>query len=594
MIVKELFARLGLDMDGASFEAAEAAIGGLKISLAAVGAAVGGMAVGLAASIKATADAGDAAKKMAAQAGVSVEAIQALGYAADFSGSSMEEVGHALNFLAKNGSKDVEGDFRKIADQIASMEDGGAKSALAIEKFGRSGAALIPLLNEGSEGLARFREEAEALGVIMSAETTANAEAMNDAIDRVNASFIGLRNQAVAPLIPWVTQLADRFTEWVKQNRELIRSRLDKAIKFVIAAARMLWRVLRGIATVLEWAIDNWKLLAAVLMSVALVAIIANYEALLLLAMQYFVVGNAAVATAIKAAIAWAAAALPWVALGAAILLVILILEDLYQWITGGDSLIDELGQNWSNFLDEWFASPSEWWVINFLKAVIRVLTDVTKEVPEALAWWGEAFSEFFSWLGGLFVRLGKWVAGLFTGFWSDTKFAFTELGTILQDFWAGVFEWIGKKATAFVDTITAPIKWVWDKMKALGRATGEALGLAEEAEKKAAGAGVDASAGAPAPSNPPGFGVLSDAAPALAGGSVPMMFGGGAASPMASATGNANAIKAPIVNAPKFDASISVTAAPGEDPGVTAGKVRDQLEEFHASKMREAYAAIP
>ena len=62
------------------------------------------------------------------------------------------------------------------------MEDGAGKTALAIKLFGKSGADLIPLLNQGRAGIKELTDEAAKLGIVISTETAAKAEQFNDTL----------------------------------------------------------------------------------------------------------------------------------------------------------------------------------------------------------------------------------------------------------------------------------------------------------------------------------------------------------------------------------------------------------------------------
>lgn len=68
--------------------------------------------------------------------------------------------------------KDADGAFlspieilKRLADQFAAMPDGVAKTALAMELFGRSGAQLIPTLNLGSGAIQQLMDRANELGI---------------------------------------------------------------------------------------------------------------------------------------------------------------------------------------------------------------------------------------------------------------------------------------------------------------------------------------------------------------------------------------------------------------------------------------------
>lgn len=204
-----------------SFGAGVAKLGGLMT------AAGGAVLAPLAGMVKGFANAGSQLADMSARTGVSTEELSALGYAAGMTGSNLEDVERAIRFLQKSGgSVDSLG---QIADQMAAMMDPAERTAFAIETFGKSGAALIPMLSGGSVGLAQFRAEAQKLGRIMSTEDAQAADALGDAMDRVKASLGGVAIQIGAALAPTATKLADTLTDiigpliqWVRENRQLV------------------------------------------------------------------------------------------------------------------------------------------------------------------------------------------------------------------------------------------------------------------------------------------------------------------------------------------------------------------------------------
>lgn len=100
---------------------------------AAVGAAMLAAAAGAAYWVKSSIDAMDSMAKMAQQAGVTVEALSALTYAADLSGVSQEQLGGALVRLSKNmsdaamGTGDAIRGFEALGISIKNA-DGSLKS----------------------------------------------------------------------------------------------------------------------------------------------------------------------------------------------------------------------------------------------------------------------------------------------------------------------------------------------------------------------------------------------------------------------------------------------------------------------------------
>jgi hypothetical protein len=98
-----------------------------------------------------------------------------------------------------------------VADKFAEYEDGAAKTALAVQIFGKSGADLIPLLNGGSEALDQFDDMARKLGLTLDDETAKNAEKFNDTVDLMGQGLVLVVK--LPKYLPTLTNLADCLTE---------------------------------------------------------------------------------------------------------------------------------------------------------------------------------------------------------------------------------------------------------------------------------------------------------------------------------------------------------------------------------------------
>lgn len=202
---------------------------GVKVS--AIGGAVGAVgAAGLAPLYKLTtafAEAGSTIADMSARTGASAETLSALGYAAGMTGTSIEDVEKALRKMQQNGMSIDQLDA--VANRMAAITDPAERTRYAIDTFGKSGAALIPMLSGGAAGLAKFRSEAERLGLIMSSEDAAAADELGDAMDRVRGSLKGAAMQVGSALAPMLTKVANIVTDvvasvvsWLKNNKQLI------------------------------------------------------------------------------------------------------------------------------------------------------------------------------------------------------------------------------------------------------------------------------------------------------------------------------------------------------------------------------------
>lgn len=215
-------------------------------------AAVGGsiLAVG-----KSTADYAGDMYDMARGAGIGVEAFQKLAYAGRMSGVETEKLSASLVKFdrmvaeATGGNKtymqtfedlgikikDSAGNLRQpneifedVAEIFHNTKDGAAKTALAVELFGKSGAELIPMLNDGKAGLKAFYAEAERLGLALSNEMIAKGDAFSDQLENIGEQVKGVKLQLGAALIPAlsaatekISKVIDKITKWVQENPEL-------------------------------------------------------------------------------------------------------------------------------------------------------------------------------------------------------------------------------------------------------------------------------------------------------------------------------------------------------------------------------------
>ena len=206
-----------------TFGRLKGAAGGLTNSLGGLVPAIG--IAGLGALGKRSIDAADNLNDLKQKTGVAVEILDKFGKAANDSGSSLDEVAKAMSKLAKGvvdpaskanealksigvSSTDAQGKIRGVdaimldlADKFSKMPDGVEKTALAMEIFGKSGANIIPMLNEGKAALNGY-------SATISKELAEAADKFNDSINKVTAKISGPFNEAITALLPTITALA--------------------------------------------------------------------------------------------------------------------------------------------------------------------------------------------------------------------------------------------------------------------------------------------------------------------------------------------------------------------------------------------------
>lgn len=201
----------------------------------AIGAAFSGVAV--ARAIRGAADYADNVGKIAQRAGVTTEALSRLGHAAKFSDIGIEQLGDGLQKLnrsmveaAQNSKsqaatafaalgvsvkdsagnlRDSDAVFSDIAGRFALLENGAAKTALSMTLFGKSGAALIPVLNEGADGLQRYSDESDRFGLTVSGKTARAADDFGDTMERAGDILHGVTMRMMEAALPALQRFAD-------------------------------------------------------------------------------------------------------------------------------------------------------------------------------------------------------------------------------------------------------------------------------------------------------------------------------------------------------------------------------------------------
>ena len=251
-VIDELLVALGVDVDEASFARGNAALGGLVQGGVDVAAAIGAAVTGLFALAKATADYTDDAHDAAAAIGLDAEALLQLRWATERATGSADGLEGALLRLAKSAQDAIDGGeatatafrrlgigvetlrgkkpdaiLRLIADGMAQIPDDTERAALAMDLLGRTGARLVPLLNEGGKGIDALRDRAKALGVVVSEVDEAAAGEFNDTLDDLTTVAGGLARRVGTGLIPTFTRWGKTLLELYDRNRDVIGQRLD-------------------------------------------------------------------------------------------------------------------------------------------------------------------------------------------------------------------------------------------------------------------------------------------------------------------------------------------------------------------------------
>ncbi len=216
----------------------------------------------------------DAMGDMAARTGQSVESLTAMGYAAQFSGSSIDTYTAGIEKLSAGMADAISGNdaaagmfsrlgvsvtdatgklrdsqsvFLEVADRIAAIESPAEKTAVAMDVFGRSaGPELLQLLNQGSAGITALTTEAQRMGAVISTETAAQAGEFNDAIDRAKIAANGLYLGIAKEVLPVLNNFSGQAQNAAASSGVLEKSAtaLGVAFKTIYTGGAVLGNVL--------------------------------------------------------------------------------------------------------------------------------------------------------------------------------------------------------------------------------------------------------------------------------------------------------------------------------------------------------------
>ena len=164
---------------------------------------------------------------LSAKTGIGTEALQRLKYAAEQNGGTLEQVTGAVLKLGNNlagGNKSAVGAlgalglsfeqirsmapdkaFITIGDAIAKVEDPMARSKLAIDLFGKSGAELLPMM---TGNLSDTAAAADRLGIVMSDSAIEAGDKFGDTLATLQTVGQSVIAQMLEPMIPGLTTVA--------------------------------------------------------------------------------------------------------------------------------------------------------------------------------------------------------------------------------------------------------------------------------------------------------------------------------------------------------------------------------------------------
>lgn len=414
--VTEILASFGFETDDKSAKAWGKSVDNLKSKMGGavqmglkVAVGLGAVATGIYAITKATATAADEAIKNSRRTGMTVQAYQEIEFAAAQSGIATEVLNVMLQkqgqILGQAGRGDQgvvrtikdlglnvkellamspDKQLQVISEQLSKISNPTKKAALAAKIYGESWSKAATLMEGGEAGIIKLREQAKELGFVVGEEAAKSAEEFNDSIQRLTLRLSGLRNRIGFALMPILQNMIHRFDAWWAANREIMTQKIDvwveKLGKFLKRAGDELEKMpariekLGGLETILSSIAAIIGVIMAAKIALPFVQLARAIGPLITLVQGIGLAGAAAAAEVIVVVLA----------IAAHIAVVFLILEDVYTFLTGGDSVLGRIIQNFK----DWWAEAGK--VKGLLGSMIRMINALSSFVSTLVKFiWG-------------------------------------------------------------------------------------------------------------------------------------------------------------------------------------------------------------
>ena len=352
-------------------------------------------------------------QKLSQSTNLSTDSLQQWQYAAEAVGASSAAVTSDLESLLKTMSSPIPGELNmelmmlgvsvrnasgqlRGADEV--LKDVGDKlnkmsSARAVqwaERVGISNDTLM-LLKQGRQGLSELFEEAQLVGAIIPEDAINRGAELSKSIKTLKTVFQALGNSIALSFAPNLKKVVDNFKQFLINNADFVRQGLGITIDGVSWGFGRFWDILvkikDGCVALLQPMQPFLKNMDAVKIVAGLVTgALAGFLALM------------------------APAIIQFAAVGAAIAGVSLVIEDFITWLQGGESVIGDIVNAFSNWMDKFPELKED------LKSVGQVFANVFNAIPGLIDKCIDKIEEMFPVINKILSGLGKVIDFVYEG----------------------------------------------------------------------------------------------------------------------------------------------------------------------------------
>ena len=246
-----------------------------------------GLSAGIGLMVKQSIDAVSEIDRLATMAGVSAEAFQELSFAAeqyqisqDALTDGMKELSLRGDEFVKTGAGPAKESFERLgystddlnkllsntpallSDIISRMQglDKAAQIRIADEIFGGTGGEqFVAMIQGGANALDTMRRSARDLGLVIDNDMVKQSVEAQKQVKQLTTILSAKFNSAVADLAPDIADVAQKMTNWVQANKNLIGQKTDQYITDTKDAVKGAYDVLSDVKRLYDSLPDSIK-----------------------------------------------------------------------------------------------------------------------------------------------------------------------------------------------------------------------------------------------------------------------------------------------------------------------------------------------
>lgn len=502
-VIDSFFARLGFQVDAQGVEQFQAKTASLRSSILAIGALTTVAAAGIAAMVMSTAKGMDDVGDFADIVGMAAREVAALNKVASMNDSSADAmkssiqglssvIGQAslgvgrgakifetLGFEAKDATGATKGVYDMLGEVADRMQGMGAGEKLAMASKMGIDASLIPLLSKGGAAFRKMKEEAEAANPLTE-EQYAQADRIVKLWDKAAAGAGIFTKVLAARLFPVMERVLTYWNDLFKAGKKTTAGWVAAGLDVFVALLTGVWdwmsRVVGVLKSVIEW-LASFKVV--VVAAGVAVAVLIAYQAGL-----FFISLGSAVLTAARALFAFnAVAILPVALIGAIVIAIALLVDEIVNFYEGNDSVIGQLSKEYpyAIYIAEAALGLLTLAFVALKWQAITTVASVLFSVASLATGWVISFGSMAvatiaaTWplllLIGIIGVIGtaiyafytKWdvIVGLFMKDWNEFTDLLQSATKFALDFVVGLFDAAKAKVMGYIDAVTGAISKV-------------------------------------------------------------------------------------------------------------------------------------